>query len=202
MVLAVALCSISPVSALHIAGACIPEKITIQGTTNYNTDNRVIVEISPVDFTPTSKATPQSFGGAVATVQVQVGAMLNYWEMSAHTAGWQPGMYLVQASIVGKEFVESEFITLGYCTDSTQNQHEDESAVSTKTTPRSITDSTPSPSMTDEIKALVAPTSSVTEAELNEVPASPAEPQSIPRSPSWFGLVAFACLGACLIWRR
>jgi|GEM_PF-7096076 len=202
MVLAAVLCSASSVSALHIADACIPAKISIQGTTNYNTDNRIIVEISPVDFAPTSKTGPQSLGGAAATVEVQEGTGLNYWEMSANTAGWQPGMYLVQASIIGKEFVESEFIMLGYCTDSTQNTHGDESAVRNEMAPSSATEISPSPSVTDGIGASAAPTSFVNEAEPSEVLASPAEPQSTPRSPSWFGIAVLACLGACLIWRR
>jgi len=91
--------------------------ITFTGTTNYNTDNRVIVEITPAEFAPTSKTVPQDFGGAAATVDVQEGTGMNVWEMSVNTTGWKPGMYLVQATVVGKELIDSEFIMLEYCTD-------------------------------------------------------------------------------------
>jgi hypothetical protein len=96
---------------------CIPDVITLNGTTNYNTDNRVIVEISPAEFAPTSKAAPQNFGGAAATVGVWEGTGTNFWVMSVDTTGWEPGMYLVQATVVGKELIESEFVMLEYCTE-------------------------------------------------------------------------------------
>ena len=100
MVLIVVLCCISPVSAMTIADtsstmtvtglkgtACIPEIINIQGTTNYNTDNRVIVEISPAEFGITNKDASDSFSGTIATVAVQRGTGINSWKMSANTAG-------------------------------------------------------------------------------------------------------------------
>jgi hypothetical protein len=219
MVLTVVLCC-SSVSALNIVDtsntititgqngiACIPEEITIQGTTNYNTDNRVIVEISPVGFTPASKTEPQEFNGAVATVTVQNGIGTNFWQMSTDTGGWQPGMYLIQASVIGKELIESEFITLQYCTDITptsflptvtsQNTHGDESTVGSETTSSSITESSPSPLMTNGIEAPTTPISPANEGSspfASEVPT-----QSTPRSPSWFGLAVLACLGAFLL---
>ena len=128
--LALVLCFAGPVSAITVAdekasmtitgengSVCIPETLTINGTTNYNTDNRVMVEISPAEFMPTKKTDPQSFGGAAETVDVLAGTGRNFWTMSVNTTGWQPGMYLVQATIIGKQLIESEFITLDYCTD-------------------------------------------------------------------------------------
>ncbi|MDR2856124.1 MAG: hypothetical protein LBV40_08270 [Methanomicrobiales archaeon] len=110
-----------PKSSMTITGqdgtTCIPGEITLNGTTNYNTDNRVIVEISPAEFAPTSKTAPQNFSGAAATVDVQEGTGMNFWMMAVNTTGWEPGMYLVQATVVGKGVIESEFITLEYCTE-------------------------------------------------------------------------------------
>jgi len=110
-----------PKSSMTITGqygtACIPDEITLNGITNYNTDNRVIVEISPAEFAPTSKTTPQNFNGAAATVDVQKGTGMNFWEMSVNTTGWEPGMYLVQATVVGKRLIESELILFEYCTE-------------------------------------------------------------------------------------
>jgi len=217
MVLAIVLCS-SSVSAVNIVDtshtvtitgpngiACIPEMITIQGTTNYNTDNRVIVEISPVGFPSASKTAPSGFSDAVATVNVQTGIGINFWKMSANTDGWQPGMYLIQASVVGKELIESEFITLEYCTDITQisfslptvsqTTRGSGNTAGSGTTSGSTPERTETPSMTARIET---PTPSVTWVEPSEVPTSSAQSQSTPRSPSWFGLAALACLGAIL----
>ena len=129
MVFALVLCCAGPVSALTVADGsssmtitgengvvCIPETLTINGTTNYNTENRIMVEISPAEFAPTKKTDPQSFNGATETVNVLEGAGRNHWTMSVDTAGWQPGMYLVEAYVIGKSRIESEFITLDYCT--------------------------------------------------------------------------------------
>ena len=111
-------------SSMQITGsqgdACIPDIITVFSTTNYNTENRVIVEISPAEFEPKSKNAPPAVGGAIAKVDVEKGDFGNYWSMSANTTDWQAGMYLVQASIVGKNYFESKIITLKPCEEITQ----------------------------------------------------------------------------------
>jgi hypothetical protein len=95
--------------------ACIPDIITVFSLTNYNTENQVIVEISPAEFEPRSKNMPPTIGGAIAKVDVEEGDYGNYWSMAANTTDWQTGMYLVQASFVGKDHVESKLITLEPC---------------------------------------------------------------------------------------
>jgi len=130
MVFAAVLCLASLASAITItepkssmtitrqdSTICIPDVITMNGATNYNTDNRVIIEISPAGFAPTSKTKLQNVNGAAATVAVQQGAGTNFWEMAVNTTGWEPGMYLVQATVVGKGLIASEFIMFEYCTE-------------------------------------------------------------------------------------
>ena len=220
IVLTLVLCSISSVSAIDVVDSknivavtgptgtpCIPDEISIQGTTNYNTDNRIIVEISFVGLISENEGAPDRFNGAVETVPVQQGVGVYFWQMSASTSGWDPGMYLIQATVTGKDLIASEFITLERCSDITQTSFSLPSirtqiAAGSKTTGTPVT--TPAvPVMTPATPA--TPVATVTKVQSNmdytttEVPVSATEPQSTPRSPSWFGLAVLACLGAFLL---
>lgn len=84
------------------------DSIVIGGTTNFNTDNSVLIEIWPASFGPKGKYEPTMNGGGSVVVPVQGGDSLNYhWSGTFDTAGWVPDTYMVRAEVIGKDYVET-----------------------------------------------------------------------------------------------
>lgn len=87
--------------------------IGIAGTTNFNTDNSVLIEIWPASFGPKGKYEPSMAGGGSVVVPVQSRENLDYhWNGSFDSSGWAPDTYMVRAEIIGKGYVETAMFDL------------------------------------------------------------------------------------------
>ena len=91
----------------------VGDLISIQGSTNFNTDNKVLIEVYPASFGPTKKYDPSMSGGGSAVVPVATkGSGLFTWTANMSSAGWSPDQYMVRAEIIGKDYQETTLITL------------------------------------------------------------------------------------------
>lgn len=89
------------------------DTIIIQGETNFNTDNQVMVEIYPASFGPTKKYEPSMTGGSSIVVPVRVGGNgVYFWAANFSSEGWKPDQYMVRAEIIGKDYQETSLLTL------------------------------------------------------------------------------------------
>ncbi|MCA1915656.1 hypothetical protein [Methanospirillum hungatei] len=87
--------------------------IAITGTTNFNTDNSVLIEVWPASFGPKGKYEPSMAGGGSVVVPVQSGENLDYhWNGTFDSSGWAPDTYMVRAEIIGKNYVETRMFDL------------------------------------------------------------------------------------------
>lgn len=115
-VILVILTLVLPLSAdsLNIGGPyTIGDQITISGETNFNTDNKVLVEVYPASFGPTKKYDPTMSGGNSTVVPVlKDEAGIYSWSATMNSAGWSPDQYMVRAEVIGKDFIETSIITL------------------------------------------------------------------------------------------
>ncbi|PWR74127.1 hypothetical protein [Methanospirillum lacunae] len=115
-VVLVILALVLPMNAdsLNIGGPyTIGDQITISGETNFNTDNKVLVEVYPASFGPTKKYDPTMSGGnstVVPVVKDETGTF--FWSANMSSAGWSPDQYMVRAEVIGKDFIETSIITL------------------------------------------------------------------------------------------
>lgn len=79
--------------------ATIGERITLSGTTNLASGNRLLVEVTSQAFGPTPKDQGSPFSGASGAVTVQAGAGdLNTWSFAFDTASFEPDTYLVRVT--------------------------------------------------------------------------------------------------------
>ncbi|PKL60574.1 MAG: hypothetical protein CVV33_01970 [Methanomicrobiales archaeon HGW-Methanomicrobiales-4] len=91
----------------------VGETITIQGETNFNTDNKVLVEIYPSSFGPTSKYEPSMTGGGSMVIPVVMnGSGLFSWTANISSAGWKPEQYMVRVEVIGKDYRETALVSL------------------------------------------------------------------------------------------
>ncbi|MDD1730316.1 MAG: hypothetical protein LUQ50_14775, partial [Methanospirillum sp.] len=91
----------------------VGDLISIHGDTNYNTDNRILIEVYPASFGPTKKYEPSMTGGASMVVPVVTGREGGYsWSVNVSSENWVPDQYMVRAEIIGKDYRESAIITL------------------------------------------------------------------------------------------
>ncbi len=91
----------------------VGEQIVISGETNFNTDNRVLVEVYPASFGPTSKYEPTMTGGNSTVVPVVKGEDGSYsWSANMSSATWSPDQYMVRAEVIGKDYIETSIITI------------------------------------------------------------------------------------------
>lgn len=89
------------------------DMIIIQGETNFNTDNRVLVDIYPASFGPARKYDPTMTGGASTVVPVLEQEKGRFtWYANVSTKGWKPDQYMVRAEIIGKDYRETSTLTL------------------------------------------------------------------------------------------
>ncbi len=89
------------------------EEIVISGETNFNTDNKVLVEVYPASFGPTSKFEPTMTGGGSTVVPVTKGDDGLYsWSANMSSVNWSPDEYMVRAEVIGKDFIETSVITV------------------------------------------------------------------------------------------
>lgn len=100
--------------SLNIGGPyTIGDQIIIGGNTNFNTDNKVLVEVYPASFGPTKKFDPTMSGGNSTVVPVVKGEDGTYsWSATMNSTGWTPDQYMVRAEVIGKDFIETSLITL------------------------------------------------------------------------------------------
>lgn len=83
------------------------DELCISGSTNYNTDNQVSIEVFPLSFGPTAKYDSAIMGGASGIVPV-TGTDGNYqWSANFSTATWSPDEYMVRVEIIGKPYTET-----------------------------------------------------------------------------------------------
>jgi len=91
----------------------VGETITIQGDTNYNTDNKVLVEIYPASFGPSRKYEPSmSGGGTIIVPVVKKESGLFSWSAKMSTSGWGPDQYMIRTEVIGKDYLETALVTL------------------------------------------------------------------------------------------
>ena len=85
--------------------------VTISGTTNLATGDRLIVSVVSAAFTPTEKGKGVGFSGAAGTAIVQPGTPLNSFSFDVNVSAFPPGEYLVTVESVEIGFRESsEFV--------------------------------------------------------------------------------------------
>lgn len=112
------------------------ETILLSGTTIYNTDNRILINVFPASFGPKSKYEPAMTGGASVIVPVLKGSDgVYFWECNLASAGWVPDMYMVTLEVVGKGYRESAVFTL------TEHMEKAVTLVSKEKEPESVTTS-------------------------------------------------------------
>ena len=84
------------------------KNLSISGTTKFNTDNTILVEVFPASFGPESKYNSSMTGGGSVTVPVTKGdSDLYQWNASFQTAGWKPDEYIILVEVIGKNSRES-----------------------------------------------------------------------------------------------
>lgn len=89
------------------------DAITIQGITNFNTDNSVLIEVWPASFGPKGKYESSMTGGGSLVVPVIQGNDSSYtWNATFNSAEWGPDSYMVRAEIIGKNYAETRTFTL------------------------------------------------------------------------------------------
>lgn len=102
----------------------IGDQITVGGNTNFNTDNKVLVEVYPASFGPTKKYDPTMSGGNSTVVPVVKGENGTYsWSATMNSTGWTPDQYMVRAEVIGKDFIETSIITVSDKTKSDPVPH-------------------------------------------------------------------------------
>ncbi|MBN1167536.1 MAG: hypothetical protein JXA44_10470 [Methanospirillaceae archaeon] len=92
----------------------VSDEITLQGVTNFNTDNQVLIEVYPASFKPARKFDPAIMGGVSGVVPVQKtkDARENTWSFTFDTAGWSPDLYMIRTEVIGKNFIQTETFNL------------------------------------------------------------------------------------------
>lgn len=91
----------------------IGETLSIQGETNFNTDNKVLVEVYPSSFGPTSKFDPSmTGGGSIVVPVVKSGSGVYSWTANISSANWKPDQYMVRVEVIGKDHRETALVTL------------------------------------------------------------------------------------------
>jgi hypothetical protein len=91
----------------------VGDRITIQGITNLNTDNTILVEVYPASFGPTSKYESAMTGGASAIVPVTMDENGRYsWSVELNSTGWSTDKYFVRVEAIGKDFLKTGYLTL------------------------------------------------------------------------------------------
>lgn len=89
------------------------DQIHIRGDTNYNTDNKVLIEIFPASFGPTAKYESSMIGGGSAVVPVTQNEQGGFeWSATMSSEGWDPDRYMVRVEMIGKDFRETTLFDL------------------------------------------------------------------------------------------
>ncbi|HOJ97247.1 MAG TPA: hypothetical protein PK024_10485 [Methanospirillum sp.] len=89
------------------------EPVVIEGTTNFNTDNSIHIDIWPASFGPKAKYEPSMSGGGSGVVPVKRGNNSEYiWNGTFDSQGWSPDTYMVRAEVIGKGYVETAVFDL------------------------------------------------------------------------------------------
>ena len=96
-------------SPIHTIG----DDIVIEGFTNFNADNTVLVEVWPASFGPKGKYESSMTGGGSVMVPVTQGNDSAYkWSAVFESAEWEPGMYMIRAEVIGKDYAETGTFSL------------------------------------------------------------------------------------------
>lgn len=107
-------CIISPIyadiSVLPVYS--VGDEIIIGGNTNYNTDNKVLIEIWPASFGPKGKYESSMTGGGSGVVPVVSTNGTYSWNLSFNSAEWMPDSYMVRTEVIGKGYVETVMFDL------------------------------------------------------------------------------------------
>jgi hypothetical protein len=91
------------------------DKILLTGTTILSPGNELLIEVTELAFSPTTKEEGSAFSGAAAIVTVRKGpeGSENTWEYTLDTTGFAPGGYQVLISgIQVTGFQKSAYFTL------------------------------------------------------------------------------------------
>jgi len=98
----------------------IGEEIIIEGFTNFNIDNSVLIEVWPASFGPKAKYQPEMTGGGSVIVPVtSSNNSVNSWGGRFDSSGWSPDNYMVRAEVIGKSYVETTHFELTEKTEET-----------------------------------------------------------------------------------
>ncbi|HWQ68310.1 MAG TPA: hypothetical protein VN372_15755 [Methanospirillum sp.] len=89
------------------------DTIFLSGTTTFNTDNQILVELYPASFGPAKKYEPSMNGGGSAIIPVIAGLDDRFgWSLNMSTAGWIPDQYMVSIEVIGKDYREDGILIL------------------------------------------------------------------------------------------
>ncbi len=161
------------------------DTLIIQGDTNYNTDNKVLIEVYPASFGPTKKYEPTMAGGSSTVVPVQKKNLNEYaWSANISTTGWKPDQYFVRIEVIGKDYRESSVFTLN---------EKNETVLSPEKTPNSI-GNTSVENFVPSLSVTPAPltTQSDEVSQKIEEPLHTPAPESTQKSPGPFGITLIA----------
>lgn len=100
--------SFLPLNGTYYTG----DTLFIQGDTNYNTDNSVLLEIYPLSFGPTKKWESSMSGGTSVIIPVISSGDRYEWSANISTEGWAAQNYMARAEVISKDYQETATFTL------------------------------------------------------------------------------------------
>ncbi len=120
--------SVSASGMLPPGDHIVSDEITIQGITNFNPDNQILIEIYPASFGPVQKFDPAIMGGISGVVPVlkTEDTTGNTWSFTFDTAGWSPDLYMVRTEVIGKNYIQTETFNLlepAFSSDTERNEN-------------------------------------------------------------------------------
>lgn len=150
LVLAALACSIAAaqeVTINEIGDVAVGETVVINGTTNIEPGNSLLVNIAAIGFAPSNASAPGGVEGTSGTAIVEEGdATANIWSFEADTTGFEPGEYIVTVEWVEGDAVASATFNITEGETATPGETET-SPAATPTTPATAT-TEPSPTPT------------------------------------------------------
>ncbi len=110
LIIALLITSVSAFDILPEGDIYANEEITLQGLTNFNEENNILIEIFPASFGPTHKYDPVIMGGTSGIVPVLKtnNTSMNIWSFTFSTVGWSPDLYMVRTEVLGKNSIQTE----------------------------------------------------------------------------------------------
>ncbi len=86
---------------------------SVSGMTNFNTDNKVLIEVFPASFGPAGKFDSSMTGGSSQVVPVRKDDSGRFfWNGTFSTDRWGEDTYMVRVEVIGKDYRETRVFSL------------------------------------------------------------------------------------------